>query len=87
MANYTSYYGDNSYNLTGFCGRSVPDKYNAAVQKGSTYRILKAQYEEKYAKYTNATDEYKQTAEYARLGAIVSRLRGTLKQMEEYMSR
>ena len=41
----------------------------------------------KKAKYDNATPEYQATEEYARLGAIVARLRGTLKQMEADMAR
>ncbi len=65
----------------------ISDKINPMIQKGNTYRILSAKYEEKKAKYDKATPEYQATEEYARLGAIVARLRGTLKQMEIDMAR
>ena len=72
---------------TRYAGIYIPDSINPLIQKDSTYRILSGKYEEKKAKYDNATPEYQATEEYARLGAIVARLRGTLKQMEADMAR
>ena len=82
LRNYDFY-----FQSTGFCGRSVPDGINPSVQKDRTYNILSRKYEEQLKKYNNATEAYKQTAEYVRLKAIVLRLRGTLKQMEQDMGR
>ena len=73
--------------LSACSGKSVSNDYNPLVQKEYTYRILSSKYEEKRAKYYKATPEYKQTAEYERLGAIVSRLHATLVQMEQDMAR
>ena len=70
-----------------YSGKNIPPSLNPVVQKDKTYRILRNKYEEKKAKYDNATPEYQATKEYARLGAIVARLRGTLKQMEIDMAR
>lgn len=72
---------------TRYAGIYIPDRINPLIQKDNTYRILSGKYEEKKAKYDNATPEYQATEEYARLGAIVARLRGTLKQMEVDMAR
>lgn len=70
-----------------FYGRSIPPALNPSVQKDRTYNILSRKYEEQLKKYKDATEAEKKTAKYARLEAIVLRLRGTLKQMEEDMGR
>jgi hypothetical protein len=72
---------------TRYAGIYIPDSINPLIQKGKTYRILSAKYEEKKAKYDKATPAEKETAEYKRLENIVLRLRGTLKQMEVDMAR
>ncbi len=72
---------------TRYAGFYISDKINPMIQKGNTYRILSAKYEEKKDKYDKATPAYKETAEYERLEKIVLRLRGTLKQMEADMVR
>ncbi len=61
--------------------------YNPIARKRRTYNILQNKYEEKLAKYTNANEQYKKTAEYARLAKIVTRLRATLAQMEQDLAR
>lgn len=83
--NFRNY--DFYFQSTGFGGRSVPDRINPLVQKDRTYNILSRKYEEQLKKYNNATETEKKTARYARLEAIVLRLRGTLKQMEKDMGR
>ena len=87
MASVNFRNNDYYFQATGFCGRSVPDSINPLVQKDKTYNILSRKYEEQLKKYKDATEAEKKTATYERLEAIVLRLRGTLKQMEEYMGR
>ena len=70
-----------------YSGKNIPSYLNPLVQKDKTYRILSNKYAEKKAKYDNATPQYKETEEYARLGRIVKRLRATLAQMETNMAR
>lgn len=62
-------------------------RYNPIAWKRRTYNILQHKYEEKLAKYNNANEQYKKTAEYARLVKIVTRLRATLAQMEQDLAR
>lgn len=70
-----------------FLGRPVSSDLNPVIQKAKTYSILSRKYEEKKAKFDNATSAYKGTEEYDRLGQIVVRLRETLKRMEADMAR
>lgn len=83
-----NFYTESAYlsNLA-FLGKALPNVYNPLIQKAGTFAILSAKYAEKKQKYDNATPEYQATKEYARLGAIVARLHGTLKQMEIDMAR
>ena len=81
------YLNDNFELTTTYSGHKIHPSVNPVVQKDRTYRILQGKYEEKKKKYDAATMEYKRTDEYARLGKIVKRLRGMLKQMEQDMSR
>ncbi len=72
------YYCDEDYDM---------NLSNARARKRATYNSLSRLYEQKLAKYKNASEQYKQTAEYARLAAIVTRLRGTIEQMRQDLSR
>ena len=78
---------DNGEFSTTLAGYKIRPSLNSKIQKAITFRILSNKYEEKKAKYYGATPAYKQTAEYERLGRIVTRLHATLVQMEEDMAR